>query len=125
MNVKDPPPAKAPESLARDHLANERTYLAWMRTGIALMGLGFVIAKLGLDFPAPPSRQAILHSAGVAWGFAGAGLGVVAFGTWRFIETERMLRRGIFRPLGFGALWISAAFMGIGLAVLVYLWGKS
>jgi putative membrane protein len=29
----------------RDHLANERTLLAWIRTSVALMGLGFVVAK--------------------------------------------------------------------------------
>ncbi|MEM3759375.1 MAG: DUF202 domain-containing protein, partial [Saccharolobus sp.] len=28
-----------------DHFANERTFLAWIRTGIALIGFGFVIAK--------------------------------------------------------------------------------
>ncbi len=28
-----------------DHLANKRTFLAWVRTGIALMGFGFVISK--------------------------------------------------------------------------------
>lgn len=33
-------------SRIRDHLANERTYLAWMRTAIALMGFGVVIARL-------------------------------------------------------------------------------
>lgn len=31
-----------------DHLANERTFLAWVRTGIALMGFGFVIVKFAL-----------------------------------------------------------------------------
>lgn len=30
----------------RDQLANDRTFLAWFRTGIALVGLGVVIAKL-------------------------------------------------------------------------------
>jgi putative membrane protein len=29
-----------------DELANDRTYLAWLRTGIALFGLGFVVAKI-------------------------------------------------------------------------------
>jgi len=29
-------------------LANDRTYLAWLRTGIALFGLGFVVAKVAL-----------------------------------------------------------------------------
>ena len=32
----------------RDHLANERTFLAWMRTAIAIIALGFVVAKFGL-----------------------------------------------------------------------------
>jgi putative membrane protein len=32
----------------RDHLANERTYLAWVRTALALIGLGFVLARMGL-----------------------------------------------------------------------------
>ena len=29
-------------------LANERTFLAWVRTSIAVMGLGFVVARFGL-----------------------------------------------------------------------------
>jgi putative membrane protein len=29
-----------------DDLANDRTYLAWLRTGIALFGLGFVVSKI-------------------------------------------------------------------------------
>jgi putative membrane protein len=31
-----------------DRLANDRTFLAWLRTGIALFGLGFVVAKVAL-----------------------------------------------------------------------------
>ena len=33
---------------SREHLANERTFLAWIRTSIALMGFGFVIVKFSL-----------------------------------------------------------------------------
>ena len=36
------------DSRARDHMANSRTLLAWIRTGIALIGLGFVVARFGL-----------------------------------------------------------------------------
>lgn len=32
-------------STARDHLANERTYLAWVRTGITMMGVGLALIK--------------------------------------------------------------------------------
>lgn len=42
------PPSSGGGSNARDHLANERTLLAWARTGVAVMGLGFVVARFGL-----------------------------------------------------------------------------
>jgi putative membrane protein len=31
-----------------DHLANERTFLAWVRTALGLVGIGFVLARMGL-----------------------------------------------------------------------------
>ncbi|HUN59301.1 MAG TPA: DUF202 domain-containing protein [Candidatus Binataceae bacterium] len=31
-----------------DYLAAERTFLAWIRTGLALMGFGFVVARFGI-----------------------------------------------------------------------------
>ncbi len=37
-----------PSSRTRDHLANVRTFLAWVRTALALIGLGFVVARMGL-----------------------------------------------------------------------------
>jgi putative membrane protein len=35
-------------SRTHDHLANERTLLAWARTSIAIIGLGFIVARFGL-----------------------------------------------------------------------------
>jgi putative membrane protein len=35
-------------NLARDHLANERTFLAWVRTGIAIVVFGFAIGRFAV-----------------------------------------------------------------------------
>jgi putative membrane protein len=44
MAVENAPPA----GWVRDHLANERTLLAWVRTAIAFMAFGVAVAKLGI-----------------------------------------------------------------------------
>lgn len=37
-----------PAKRTNDHLANERTFLAWIRTSIAIMGFGFVVVKFSM-----------------------------------------------------------------------------
>src|SRR5438552_4600176 len=37
-----------PVAQLRDYLAEERTFLAWIRTAVALMGFGFVVARFGI-----------------------------------------------------------------------------
>ena len=44
----DAPIKGKPVGDLRDYLAEERTFLAWIRTGIALMGFGFVVAHFGI-----------------------------------------------------------------------------
>lgn len=43
-----PVKAHSTNDAVRDHLANKRTMLAWARTGIAVMALGFVVSRFGL-----------------------------------------------------------------------------
>lgn len=73
-------------STARDHLANERTYLAWMRTSLALFG-----ASLGL-----------LNWTAVAdWtGYLVAILGIVVLitSTLRYFRVMALLEEGMFEP---------------------------
>ncbi len=38
----------AEDRIATEYLANERTFLAWIRTSIAVISLGFVVAKFGV-----------------------------------------------------------------------------
>src|SRR6516225_2448072 len=44
----DEPVRDKPAADLRDYLAEERTFLAWIRTGLTLMGFGFVVARFGL-----------------------------------------------------------------------------
>ncbi|BDI19320.1 hypothetical protein ANSO36C_51220 [Nostoc cf. commune SO-36] len=51
LEVKNLEKKKYRSDRIRDHLANERTYLAWMRSGIALMGFGVLIVRLRIIRP--------------------------------------------------------------------------
>jgi putative membrane protein len=48
MPMQEPPSAVSEDKLATEFLANERTFLAWIRTSIAVISLGFVVAKFGV-----------------------------------------------------------------------------
>lgn len=48
MQPKESHVAVREDKLATEFLANERTFLAWVRTSIAVISLGFVVAKFGL-----------------------------------------------------------------------------
>jgi putative membrane protein len=79
--------------------ANERTLLAWVRTGIALMTFGFVIARIGvwLRALAATQREPELHPFGTAWiGAAFVALGVLAnaAATMRYSVTKRAILAG-------------------------------
>ena len=61
-------------------LANDRTFLAWLRTGIALFGLGFVVAKVALIVQPDKtgvSDQDLYSGVGVLTVLSGAALIVV------------------------------------------------
>ncbi|MDQ2753908.1 MAG: DUF202 domain-containing protein [Bacteroidota bacterium] len=95
---------------ASDHLANERTFLAWIRTSIAMMGFGFVIVKFALFI-----RQitAVLHQPNINpnQGFSAViGVIMVAFGALiaalsfvRYRNVEKQLNNGSY----FSSQWLS------------------
>ena len=82
-----------------DHSANERTYLAWIRTAIAVMAFGFVIEKFQLFLfslaqevgkPLPPaagSHEARLLGAGLVT----LGMGMMIVATVRFLHLKRQI----------------------------------
>src|SRR5690242_21552896 len=48
VKQETPPYISANSKRVTDHLANERTFLAWMRTGLATITFGFVVERFGL-----------------------------------------------------------------------------
>jgi putative membrane protein len=87
-----------------DHAANERTYLAWVRTGVAVVALGFVIEKFNLFLIAMASG-AVGSEAGKALLvrlsrgisryegllFIASGVALLVLATLRFVRTTRLL----------------------------------
>jgi putative membrane protein len=106
-------------NLTRDHLANERTLLAWLRTGIAVAGIGFLVARFGLDQSADPTMEnqgALSEAVGIALIAAGAGL--TALGALRYRRTAAAIEQDLSPPVGRLDLWLTGGFL-IVCALLV------
>lgn len=108
----------------RDHLANERTYLAWLRTGIATMGFGVVIAKLRYLFPpnalTPPSRG-IIHASNLGLLFTVIGLLTVVLSARRYLIVQRQIRARQYQASGDFVLLFAGVVVALGLLILWYL----
>jgi uncharacterized protein (DUF302 family)/uncharacterized membrane protein YidH (DUF202 family) len=112
-----------------DALAAERTFLAWIRTGLALMGFGFVVARFGLFLK---QLQFLQHnSADPSYGLSLwfgtalilAGVAVNLFSAWHHFRLMRQLQQGgpvPSRPSTEAVL--VALFLALtGIAMAVYL----
>src|ERR1700737_210766 len=89
-----------------DHAANERTFLAWVRTAIAIMAFGFLVEKfdLFLELAAPSLAGRTLSLPGQQFGNI-AGLALIVLGTAmvgvaapRFVMTAKNIDREDLRP---------------------------
>jgi len=119
---------RPPEETLRLHQANERTLLAWVRTGIALMAFGFAIARFGVFLrqvaalrPAPLPQSSI----GSAWvGAALVALGMLAnlLATLRFASIRRSIERGHVGAPNAGLVYVLGVTVTlIGLAMTLLL----
>ena len=113
-----------------DHAANERTFLAWMRTAIAIMAFGFLVEKFDLFIRIETARRAGQDAAGpVPAGSASslAGLGIIVFGAalillsaWRFHDTGRRIdaaEKTAGRETTTYVVALLVVLMGLGLGV--------
>ena len=115
----------------RDHAANERTYLAWVRTGITVMVLGFIVEKFEIFLASLRGLLAdkvdvVVHSRGpelVSLALVSFGLLVIVAGAVRFFSVKSQLdTSGDVRYRGtLLALGLTLALLAFGIYLLLYL----
>jgi putative membrane protein len=112
---------------ATDTLANERTYLAYVRTALAFIAFGFVIARFSIF---TREMSALAHvsnpepNVSTTFGTAMAifGVFVALVGAWRYAATDRGLREGKVETLSVLAGYVMSLFVvAIGVVVAVEL----
>ena len=103
-DIDHPKRQQAEQHHVSEHLANERTILAWVRTAIAIVALGIAINRFSLflvEFAkaVPGARTATLHQA-EHLGIALVILGVIVMlgGIWHYLAVARAIDQGDYRP---------------------------
>jgi len=107
---------------ASEHLDNERTFLAWVRTTLALISFGFVIARLSPTLSATTQGSPITAKAvpaGIALIILGAVVTVLA--AWRYDRVNRQIEEGMIKP-DRGMVWIVTVLIALlSAAAVVYM----
>jgi putative membrane protein len=96
-------------------LANERTFLAWIRTALALIAGGVAVVQLVPEFPIPGGR----HALGVLLAAGGGALAVLATGRWRRVQAA--MRRDADLPPTRLPVLLAIALLAVTILVLVVL----
>jgi len=113
---------KRNSSLTAAHLANERTFLAWQRTAIAMMGFGIVIAKL--------KRTVLIESSPYAgavneWHLGSflvlGGLLSAVFAATRYFQTQKHIESGEYAPNNMGIIISAGVCVIVAVIMLVFL----
>jgi putative membrane protein len=115
-----------------DHAANERTFLAWVRTAIAVMAFGFLIERfdLFLDFAAsssplrtaPHRGETFANEAGLAFILLGVAMIVIA--AVRYFRAGREIDRDEVIPASTSRfdLALAGLLALLGICLMLYLW---
>jgi putative membrane protein len=113
----------------RVYFAAERTFLAWIRTGLGLMGIGFAVSRFGLFLRELSASQSRLpaHTTGLSvWsGIALVVLGVIVniSAVLRHLQLIRELRTGTWRPgeVSRDGIILGSILAAVGIGMAIYL----
>ncbi len=119
---------KDSNSRSREHQANERTFLAWIRTSIALMGFGFVIVKFALflkQISLLVQGNIVVTSRGYS---ANIGVIMVALGVilailsfWQYRKTAKQLESNNYAPSSLLSVILALVVIIGGILLIIYL----
>jgi putative membrane protein len=112
----------------RVHMANERTFLAWIRTSVAVMAFGFVVEKFSLFVKqmayymgkeAAPPAPGYSSLIGILLVGLGMLMGVLAF--IRYKKVERQIDEDSYTPSPVLSVLLAISVIVIGMFLLLYL----
>jgi putative membrane protein len=110
--VTEAPPGDA---LRRTRLANERTFLAWLRTGITCLAAGLAVGRVLPELV----DDAVWPYAVIGAGYAIVGMALIGYGLRRERAVAAAVEEGGYAPLEGGAVaTITAAAFALGAATL-------
>jgi putative membrane protein len=110
-----------------DHLANERTFLAWIRTALAIMAFGFAVERIGLALrelgpnPSYTPASSIHYSTLVGVVLVLLGVIVLIFALTNFLTIRSAIEKKDFHPQANFSIILTVLAGMVGLILAVYL----
>ena len=122
---------------AQQYLASQRTFLSWVRTSIALIGLGFAIERFSIFLQQfqliagtdaignSSSATAYEYSALVGIGMIIVGTSLIVYALKNYLDGNKTIASGRYIPKNAIIYAASATIIGIGLIMLIFLIGQT
>ena len=117
----------SPDHHVLNHLSNERTLLAWIRTSIAVIALGIAINRVSLFLmeihQLVPELRAVAnrHIKGLGVGLIVLGIVILVGAFWHYVHVSRAIDAETYRPSILAMGLTSGAIIVMGLVALVWL----